>query len=312
MTPMDTPPVRTPNEASGAGAMALLLLWILSTLTWWVLAFPPGIAVPPEWLSRVQSVCFGSDADGLPAPYGWGTLIAGPLGMLAVLLVGWGQELRRAFRRLGEFSLGRLLVGVLAVGLTLEAGWVVWRVGTLVAYRSAKQTFQQVEGPLPEHYPRLDKPAPAFTLVNQKGLEVSLEQLRGRVVYLTFAFGNCSTVCPLILRNVDTAAQHSAEIDPLIVVISLDAWRDRPSLLESLRVKWGLPESAVLLSGDIVEVNEVLDRYEVMRSRNDKTGDVDHASQVYVVDPQGRIAYALLNPPPAWLAEAGRRAARRP
>jgi len=292
--------------------MALLLLWILSTLTWWVLAFPPGLAVPPEWLSRVQSVCFGSDSDGIPAPYGWGTLIAGPLGMLAVLVAGWGVELRRAFTRLGAFSLGRLLIVLLAAGLALEAGWVIWRVGNLMAFRSARDTFQQVDGALPDHYPRLDKPAPPFRLVNQSGKEVSLEQLRGRVVYLTFAFGNCATVCPLIIRNVDTAANQSAELNPQIVVISLDAWRDRPSQLESIRIKWGLPENSLLLSGDIVEVNDVLDRYEVMRARNEKTGDVDHASQVYVLDPRGHIAYALLNPPPAWLAEAGRRAARLP
>jgi len=42
----------------------------------------------PAWVSSVQAVCFGTGADGVPAPYGWGALVAGPLGMLAILLEG--------------------------------------------------------------------------------------------------------------------------------------------------------------------------------------------------------------------------------
>src|SRR5689334_18467905 len=52
--------------------LLLLVAWAIATLTWWVLAFPPLVDTPPAWLARLQQVCFGTDASGSPALYGWG------------------------------------------------------------------------------------------------------------------------------------------------------------------------------------------------------------------------------------------------
>ena len=48
----------------------------------------------------------------------------------------------------------------------------------------------------------------------------------------------------------------------------------------------------VLLTGEVGEVESVLDAWNVARQRDPDTGDVAHPSLVYVLDAQARIAYA--------------------
>ena len=53
----------------------------------------------------------------------------------------------------------------------------------------------------------LDIPAPAFTLTNQHGRQVSLASLRGKVILLTFLDPVCVTDCPLIAQEFRQAGQ---------------------------------------------------------------------------------------------------------
>jgi len=304
--------IRIPAAAETAGfgrlAATLLTLWGLGTLGWWVLAFPPLVDAPPAWLTRLQEVCFGTDAAGAPALYGWGALIAGPLGLLASMLTGWARELRSGVRALWRGWLGRALLGVLVVALAGESGWVLWRARTLASGESWPAASPVTE--LPPDYPRLDRPLPGFRLVDQHGQLRTPESFRGRPALLTFAYGHCTTVCPVTIASVLSALNDARALEPAGIIVTLDAWRDTPGTLDSLAQKWGLPPSAVVLSGRPAEVVGVLDALQVVWARNERTGDIDHVALVYVLDPRGRIAYALSNPPPQWLAEALSRAVR--
>jgi protein SCO1 len=55
---------------------------------------------------------------------------------------------------------------------------------------SAHETFQ-IE-PLPKI-----APAPEFTLTSQDGAQISLANLRGKVVAVTFIFTLCTATCPV-------------------------------------------------------------------------------------------------------------------
>ena len=292
--------------------LIMVLLWSLGTLLWWGLAFPPGVGVPPPWLARVQAVCFGTGGDGLPAPHGWGALIAGPLGMGVLMLVGWGAELRRALARLRTRAGGTALLAVLAVALLGQTGWVGLRMYTAMAPVEF-QANGGVTGPMPASYPRLNRTLPPIALLDQHGASVTLEQYRGRVVYMSFLFGNCATVCPLVAKRMQQAhAQDVAgmgqEAAPALVLITLDPWRDTPPALAGILARWGLPAETAMLGGAIAGVNDALDALQVPRERDLNTGDINHPPLVYVLDRQGQLAYALLNPSPAWIREAGRRA----
>ena len=37
----------------------VLVLWLVSTLSWWGFAFLPLSSTPPEWLSAARAACFG-------------------------------------------------------------------------------------------------------------------------------------------------------------------------------------------------------------------------------------------------------------
>lgn len=297
------------SARSAALGLSLLLLWLAATMAWWALAFPPlpQGGAPPEWLARLQSVCFGSAPGGGPAGYGWGMLAAGPLGMLGVMLAGWGNEVRAGLHGLASRPAGRIVLGVLAVAVAVEVGWIGWRANALNRGAAVPAARQQA---MPADYARLNRPAPPLRLTDQDGRTVALADYRGRVVLLTFAYGHCTMVCPTIVANVGSALRQRPESALDALVVSMDPWRDRPGGLAALAERWNAPANLRVLSGDVPRVLHVLDAYDVAMRRDEDTGEIDHAALVYVIDPQGRIAYALLNPSPRWLLEAARRARR--
>jgi cytochrome oxidase Cu insertion factor (SCO1/SenC/PrrC family) len=123
----------------------------------------------------------------------------------------------------------------------------------------------------------------------------SLADLRGRPVLVTFAFGHCETLCPLVVGQV-LAAQASlagSAASPAVLIVTVDPWRDVPSRLPSMAAAWHLPaRDAWVLGGDVATVEATLDAWRVPRDRDLRTGDVTHPALVYVIDAAGRIAFA--------------------
>lgn len=286
--------------------------WLAVSLMWWALAFAP-LPVPPQLLAAARSVCFGSTPNGLPEPWGWAGLIASPLAMLIFLLGVWGRELGGQLRELATRPIGRvLLVGFLAVPL-LGASWVVERVGAARRAEAALE-FSTLPKELPTTYPRRTEPAPAFDLVDQSGSRVSVETFAGRPVLMTFAFAHCQTICPVMVETLKQAAAEVPEVDPVVVVVTLDPWRDTPSTLPTLFSSWRLEDvpSAHVLSGEVEQVLATLEAWNMPWDRDPKTGDVSHPAMVHVLAPDGTIGYSFNGPTPAWVAEAARRVMRAP
>jgi protein SCO1/2 len=162
---------------------------------------------------------------------------------------------------------------------------------------------------LPDTYPRRQLPAPALDLVDQWGETVSVGDFSGRPVLLTFAFAHCQTVCPVLVETLRGAAEEVPELDPAVVVVTLDPWRDTPSSLPTLFESWRLADTpnAHVLSGEVPEVLGVLDAWEMPYTRDPQTGDVGHPAMVHVLAPDGTIGYSFNGPTVAWVAEAARR-----
>ncbi len=291
-------------------ALAAFVFWIAVTLGWWVLAFAPLSEVPP-WLANVRSVCFGSLPTGLPDAYGWISLMS-PLTMLGFLLVVWGRELTRDLRWLAGGAAGKVALAVIFGVPLLGALWVGQRVAAEAKIAASFTSPVRALEMLPESYPRTDRAAPAFELIDQTGEALSLEDLRGRPVFLTFAYAHCQTVCPVIVRTVSYAAERLVDLEPAVVVVTLDPWRDTPGSLPALVKAWQLDRlaRAHALSGSVEGVQEVLAAYEVPFERDLKTGEIGHPSLVYLLGPDGTIAYTFNNPPAEWLVDASRRVSR--
>ena len=56
--------------------------------------------------------------------------------------------------------------------------------------------------------------------------------------------------------------------------------------------QWGLGEEAFVLGGSVDEVHGALDAWNVARVRDPATGDITHLALTFIVDPEGRLAYA--------------------
>ena len=274
--------------ATGRARLSLgtLAAILAITASWWSVALWPLSSAAPEWLLRTREVCFGSTPDSLPSLAGWLTLAGQPLGMIALLVVVWGEDLRTGFASLLSTFGGQCIAGATAAGLVLGAGAVLERVRT-----AGTEPFATGGAESSSALTRIADPAPALRLVDQAGVEVALDSFRGRPVIVTFAFAHCQTVCPLVVANAVTARRQFEDIQPVVLVVTLDPWRDTPSRLPSIARSWGLDGNGHVLSGAPEAVERTLNSWRVPRTRNQQSGDIVHPAITYVVDRDGRIAY---------------------
>jgi protein SCO1/2 len=269
-------------------ALAALGAIVVITASWWALAlWPPSDA--PAWLVLTRETCFGTAATGLPDAGGWLALTGQPLGMLLVLFAGWGRDVKAGLRAAMERVTGQLVVGAAAALLIAGVLGVVVRVRVADARPFATSRTEAVASQLN----RLNDAAKPISLVDQSGQTVTLEQFRGRPVIVTFAYAHCETVCPLLVSEVLGARDVLTSRKPVVLIVTLDPWRDTPSRLPSIAERWGASGDVHVLSGVPDSVERVLNAWRIPRARNERTGDLSHPSVVYVIGPDGRIAYAV-------------------
>jgi cytochrome oxidase Cu insertion factor (SCO1/SenC/PrrC family) len=294
-------------DSSPGFAFWAFVSWILVTALWWALAFAP-LPLPPLLLAEARSVCFGTLPNGLPDTWGWVGLVLSPLAMLGFLLAVWGGELLRQLRSLATGRAGRLALVVMLTLPLLGVAWVGRRVG------QARQLEVVASGSglpatLPAAYPQGSERAPSIELVDQRREEIRLSDLQGRTVLVTFAFAHCQTVCPVIVDTVRSAAEGLVDLAPVSMVVTLDPWRDTPSSLPRIHRSWELDRigESHVLSGEVDEVLSVLEAWQIPIDRDPTTGDIAHPPMVFVVAPDGTLAYSFNNPPVTWVVEAARR-----
>jgi protein SCO1 len=277
------------REALALGALAAILA---ITIGWWAAALWPLPPAAPEWVVRARAACFGSTESGLPNAGGWIMLVGTPLTMLAALLIVWGGAVRDSLLALSRTAGGRSALGGGTLLLIICLGAAYARVVTALGLGVVGEAtaFSAAAAPLPA---RQDRPAPPLGLVDQLGERIDLERFHGRPVLLTFAYGKCETVCPVIVKNTLAARAEASDIDPVVLVVTLDPWRDTPARLPQLAESWRLPAGAHLLGDEVERVEATLDAWQVARVRNPQNGEIAHPSLVYVIDREGKIAFAV-------------------
>lgn len=275
-----------PDERPGAELLALVAILAI-TAAWWALALWPAGATQPDWLARTRAACFGAPRGGLPDAGGWILLIGEPAGMLAALFAVWGRSLRRdarwilrrrAWRFAGAVCVTLGIASVTWLGVRVGRAWALGRAAAPVSRAIAR---------------RVDRDPPAISLANQRGQRTSLSDFRGRPVLLAFAFSHCGTVCPALVTDLKLARRSANRPDVALVVITLDPWRDTPDRLPAIAERWGLGAADRILSGGVSEVEQVLDAFGVWRRRDERTGDIDHATVAMLLDRRGRIAWRV-------------------
>jgi protein SCO1 len=135
-------------------------------------------------------------------------------------------------------------------------------------------------------------PAPPFTLTSQDGKPVSLADLRGRVVAVTFIFTGCSSICPLLtqkLVGVQDALGKDFGSKIRFVSITLDPVNDSAGVLKNYAAAWNANLSGwSFLTGPPAVVQNVVDQYGVYAAKT-ADGLIDHTLLTSIIDPRGML-----------------------
>jgi protein SCO1/2 len=147
------------------------------------------------------------------------------------------------------------------------------------------------------------KAAPAFSLRGEDGRRVSLADLQGRTVLLTFIDPACRNLCPLEARDLNRAVQSSSTAQrPAIISVNVNPWAETTAMLQADRVKWALGSDWHWGLGSLRELRRVWRSYRIgvsVRTRKIArvvVHDVSHTEATYVIDRSGHVRALFLWP----------------
>lgn len=140
-------------------------------------------------------------------------------------------------------------------------------------------------------------PAPAFALDSARGQRVTLADLHGKVLALTFVFTTCSSSCPILTAKlVEIGRSLGSDFGPRVafVAISVDPLNDTPARLRDYAAAHRADVPGwFFLTGTPGEIGEVLRRYGAF-ARKTEGGSVDHLFLTSLIDRTGRLRVQYL------------------
>jgi len=154
----------------------------------------------------------------------------------------------------------------------------------------------------------MNPPVPAyeFRLPDQDGHLVSLADLRGKVVALTFLYAHCPDVCSLIA---DAFHKTYSLLGPVtdraaFVAISVDPRGDTQESVHTFLAVHHVQGEMAYLHGPVAQLRPVWAHYyvgsdaqevnpESVAAATPTAAQVGHTAIVYVIDPAGKIALFL-------------------
>ncbi len=147
----------------------------------------------------------------------------------------------------------------------------------------------------------LNLPAPAFTLTDQRGHEVSLASLRGHVLALTFLDPVCTSDCPLIaqeFRQTDQRLGSQAHQVDFVAVVANPIYRS-VSFTDQFDSQEGLTQVSnwYYLTGSVAALQHVWNSYGILVGTVPDGAMIAHSDLAFVIDSQGQERDALIDDP---------------
>ena len=140
-------------------------------------------------------------------------------------------------------------------------------------------------------------PAPAFSLTDQHGRNVTLASLRGKVVLLTFLDDTCSVDCPLIAQEFRQAGQllgaDSRRVE--LVAINYNPLYTQVSYIRAFDRQEGLAGVTdwLYLTGTRAQLQQVWHRYGVSVEILPAGSMIGHGDYAFVIDQAGHMRREL-------------------
>lgn len=136
----------------------------------------------------------------------------------------------------------------------------------------------------------------SFSHDSQRGEEVSLESLKGKVWLAAFIFTNCEDVCPPMTMNLTMVQDELVELgveDYKIVEFSVDPEVDTPEILADYLAKFNPPDESKweLLTGYAPSYIEQFARtsFKATVKADPNSNQVLHGVSFYLVDQNGIV-----------------------
>ena len=129
---------------------------------------------------------------------------------------------------------------------------------------------------------------------DQRGAEVRLPSLAGKVRVVAMVYTSCQATCPLIvgdLKRIEASIPAARRDDVGFVLVSLDPERDTPGRLAEWAARTQLdPARWTLLAGDADAVRE-LAAVLAVRYQPTAGGELAHSNAIAVLDAAGAVAH---------------------
>lgn len=139
--------------------------------------------------------------------------------------------------------------------------------------------------------------APGFALTSQDGAAVALEDLRGKVVAVTFIYTSCPDTCPLLTaKMVEVQDALGADFGTKIgfISITIDPENDSPAALKQYAEAHGANLAGwSFLTGDSSVIKNLVRAYGGF-SAVSAEGDIEHTFLTSLVDPEGMLRVQYL------------------
>jgi protein SCO1 len=172
-------------------------------------------------------------------------------------------------------------VGVLLL-FSVSWGWA--HEGVRLA--PAKMVRQRIEGRAPE-----------LALIDQSGQSLTLTEIRGKVVLLTFTYSTCAEVCPLITAAMIALQQRLTAVERqqvFFLSVTTQPEVDTPAVLHAYATLLGADlASWAFVTGHPQAVQEVWQAFGLMVKPRAK-GVVDHPAWTFLIDQEGMVRYRYL------------------
>ena len=128
-------------------------------------------------------------------------------------------------------------------------------------------------------------------LADHNGKPRRLEDWRGKAVVLFFGFTHCPDVCPTTLADIAAAVKSlGREADKVqVLMVSVDPERDTQESLG--KYVTAFDPRFLGLRGDLDATKKVAAEFKIYyeKAKTGATYTVNHSTQSYVIDPQGRL-----------------------
>ena len=139
-------------------------------------------------------------------------------------------------------------------------------------------------------------------LINQHDKKLRLSEFRGKPVILSFIFTGCSSYCSTQVVHLNLLRKKLNEIigsDAFAMVsVSLTPLIDTPEAMLAYRNQFSIDANNWhFTTGDPEPINQLINIVGTKVKRTDDPSDLDHTTQVYVLNQEGKLASTHLGTP---------------